>query len=139
MMKADGEPIYTCSHREMVATTGLLSQCDRICNDKTGISNPSLYSRNQVELCHKWAVSNQNAKGVYGRHAANHEVVLCSSRCHRIIDSELGRAAAEQDRIEEAAAAAAAADLRVGCVMWVGAVTAVTAIYLARGAQQLID
>jgi hypothetical protein len=49
------------------------------------------YRKGEVQLCHKWACSNQIETGNWGVFRADHEVVVCCIACHRKIDQNLGR------------------------------------------------
>jgi hypothetical protein len=58
----------------------MLDRCDLVCN--------TALEREDAELAHVWAVSNQAKFGNWGRDANNDVHLLCK-KCHRIVDSLL--------------------------------------------------
>jgi hypothetical protein len=84
---------YKCNHAMLTSTTELRQKCDEICSVLT-----DNYYRDQMELCHKWSIKDQNTQGMWGKShnecgklVSNrcHEIALCYKPCHRIIDSLL--------------------------------------------------
>jgi hypothetical protein len=79
------EDMYCCGHGLMSSTTAIQDECDADC------VGGAKYRKGDVQLCHKWACSNQTETGNWGVFRANHEVVVCCIACHRKIDQNLGR------------------------------------------------
>ena len=85
----EGEMWYYCGHSQISSTTTIQAECDESC---AGGAGGDKYRKMDVQLCHKWACSNQTRTGNWGAWRANHEVVVCCNACHRKIDQDLGRA-----------------------------------------------
>jgi hypothetical protein len=86
LAKGNGEgAMYYCGHGRMSSTTTIKEECDKSC-----VAGKK-YSKKDVQLCHKWACSNQIKTGNWGVFRTNHEVVVCCIDCHLKIDRDLGR------------------------------------------------
>jgi hypothetical protein len=80
----------------LASTPELQEECDKLCHGDHG----SFYYRDEMQLCHKWSISDQNKNGFWGKSYnyngcgklvsnRNHEIALCCKRCHSITDSKL--------------------------------------------------
>jgi hypothetical protein len=94
IFEIDGVALYSCMHALLTSTPELQEECDKRCHkDYT-----SFYHRNEMQLCHKWSITDQNKNGFWGSSYdecgkrvsnRNHDIALCCKRCHIIIDSQL--------------------------------------------------
>jgi hypothetical protein len=82
---------YKCQHTMLASTPELQKECDDACNGRH-------YYRDQMELCHRHSISDQNKQGMWGKSRNEcgklvsnrcHDITLCHKPCHRIIDSLL--------------------------------------------------
>jgi hypothetical protein len=89
----DGQMQFQYNHALLTSTPELQKECDGSCQ-----VDSDFYSRDQMQLCHKWSISDQNKHGFWGKSHnecgklvsnRNHEIALCCKRCHLIIDSKL--------------------------------------------------
>jgi hypothetical protein len=86
LAEGNGEgAMYNCGHGRMSSSKEIKEECARSC------AVGKTYSKKEVQLCHKWACSNQIKTGNWGVFRTNHEVVVCCIDCHRKIDKDLGR------------------------------------------------
>jgi hypothetical protein len=63
IFEIDGVAQFSCMHALLTSTPELQEECDRLCHG----DHASFYYRDEMQLCHKWSISDQNKNGFWGK------------------------------------------------------------------------